>query len=36
MTEPNELATAITVHLRNALEAIEAFSEELNQDEEVA
>lgn len=29
MTEPDELATAITTHLKNALEEIEAFSEEL-------
>jgi hypothetical protein len=29
MTEPDELATAIVGHLRNALEEIEAFSEEL-------
>jgi len=29
MTEPDELASAITTHLRNALEEIEAFSEEL-------
>jgi len=29
MTEPDELAAAITIHLRNALEEIESFSEEL-------
>jgi len=29
MTEPEELAAAITMHLKNALEEIEAFSEEL-------
>lgn len=29
MTEPEELAAAITTHLKNALEEIEAFSEEL-------
>jgi type I restriction enzyme M protein len=29
MTEPDELAAAITTHLKNALEEIEAFSEEL-------
>jgi type I restriction enzyme M protein len=29
MTEPEELAAAITLHLKNALEEIEAFSEEL-------
>jgi type I restriction enzyme M protein len=29
MTEPDELAAAITMHLKNALEEIEAFSEEL-------
>jgi type I restriction enzyme M protein len=29
MTEPEELAAAIAMHLRNALEEIEAFSEEL-------
>ena len=29
MTEPDELAAAITAHLKNALEEIEAFSEEL-------
>jgi type I restriction enzyme M protein len=29
MTEPDELAAAITTHLRNALEEIEAFSEDL-------
>jgi len=36
MTEPDELAAAITTHLRNALEEIEVFSEELSQNEEVA
>jgi hypothetical protein len=30
MTEPDELAAAITTHLKNALEGIEAFSEELS------
>lgn len=30
MTEPDELSLAITTHLRNALEEIEAFSEELS------
>jgi type I restriction enzyme M protein len=34
MTKPDELAAAITTHLKNALEEIEAFSEELNQNEE--
>jgi type I restriction enzyme M protein len=29
MTEPDELAAAIIAHLRNALEEIETFSEEL-------
>ena len=29
MTEPDELAAAITTHLRNALEEIEAYSDEL-------
>ena len=29
MTEPDELAAAITMHLRNALDAIEVFTEEL-------
>ena len=29
MTEPDELAAAIIAHLRNALEEIESFSEEL-------
>ncbi len=29
MTEPDELAATITTHLKNALEQIEAFSEEL-------
>jgi type I restriction enzyme M protein len=29
MTEPDELALAITTHLKNALEELEAFSEEL-------
>jgi type I restriction enzyme M protein len=29
MTEPDELAAAVTTHLKNALEEIEAFSEEL-------
>lgn len=36
MTEPDELAAAISAHLRNALEAIEVFSAELNQDGEGA
>jgi type I restriction enzyme M protein len=31
MTEPDELATAITNHLKSALEEIEAFSEELGE-----
>lgn len=31
MTQPDELATAIAAHLRNALEEIEAFSEELSE-----
>lgn len=31
MTEPDELATAIAAHLKNALEEIEAFSEELGE-----
>lgn len=30
MTEPDELAAAISTHLKNALEEIEAFSEELS------
>ena len=29
MTEPDELAAAITIHLKNALDEIEAFTEEL-------
>jgi len=29
MTEPEELATAILTHLKNAFEEIEAFGEEL-------
>lgn len=29
MTEADELAAAITTHLKNALEEIEAFSKEL-------
>jgi type I restriction enzyme M protein len=33
MTEPDELAAAITTHLKNALEEIEAFSEELASEE---
>jgi type I restriction enzyme M protein len=33
MTEPDELAAAITTHLRSALEEIEAFSEELTSEE---
>ena len=36
MTEPEELATAIMQHLRNALEEIEALSEELALTEEMA
>lgn len=36
MTQPDELAVAITTHLKNALEEIEAFSQELTTaDEEV-
>ena len=34
MTEPDELAAAITNHLKNALEEIGVFSEELNQNGE--
>jgi type I restriction enzyme M protein len=33
MTEPNELAAAITKHLKNALEEIEALTEELTSEE---
>jgi type I restriction enzyme M protein len=36
MTEPDELATAIATHLKNALEEIEAFSEELVSPNEAA
>jgi type I restriction enzyme M protein len=35
MTEPDELATAIAMRLKNALEEIEAFNEELKEQEEV-
>ena len=35
MTEPDELAAAIIVHLRTALEEIEVFSEELEPEKEV-
>jgi type I restriction enzyme M protein len=32
MTEPEELAAAITTHLKNALEEIEALTDELAPD----
>jgi type I restriction enzyme M protein len=35
MTEPDELAAAIATHLKNALEEIEAFNEELSAQDEV-
>jgi hypothetical protein len=36
MTEPDELAVAITTHLKNALEEIDAYSEELSKAKEGA
>jgi hypothetical protein len=36
MTEPVELTAAIAVHLRNALEEIEAFGEDVGAHTEVA